>query len=167
MEPIGLTDKSRAILEAIAQGHSYEQILAQDPAWTYHDIFRAAVEALDVARAKCGCRSYEERMEEIRQAYPRAYEKWSNEEDDRLRGLFRAGTPVKEIARALQRQPADPQPNHEVEPCRSTVARRGCVSSVFWFRSFCVSHDPPSRRYALHDGSASIAAHRYKYSISI
>jgi DNA-binding NarL/FixJ family response regulator len=106
MQPGALTDKSRAILEAIAEGHTYEQILAQDAAWTYHDIFRAAAEALDAARAGPDGKRYDERMEEIRQAHPRAYEKWTAEDDDRLRELFRSGTPLKEIARELQRQPS-------------------------------------------------------------
>jgi hypothetical protein len=35
MEPNKLSDKARAILEAIAKGHTYEQILVQDLAWTY------------------------------------------------------------------------------------------------------------------------------------
>jgi hypothetical protein len=29
-----MTEKSRLILEAIAKGHSYEQILVQELAWT-------------------------------------------------------------------------------------------------------------------------------------
>ena len=41
-----LSEKSRAILEAIAKGRTYEQILVQELAWTYHDIFPAAAEAL-------------------------------------------------------------------------------------------------------------------------
>jgi hypothetical protein len=45
MEPNKLSDQSRAILEAIAKGHTYEQILVQDLAWTYHDIFQAAADA--------------------------------------------------------------------------------------------------------------------------
>ncbi|NLE39915.1 MAG: hypothetical protein GX621_18000 [Pirellulaceae bacterium] len=102
-----LTEQSRAILEAISQGHSYEQILVQDLAWTYHDIFRAAAEALDVAAAaRDGGKDYDQRMEEIRQAHPRAYEKWDAEEDERLRRLFHSGTSVKEIAHILQRQPS-------------------------------------------------------------
>jgi hypothetical protein len=105
METAGLSDKSQAILEAIAKGHSYEQILVQDLAWTYHDIFHAAAEALEVLKNGGGSR-YEERMEEIRRDHPRAYEKWSDEEDERLRRLFQSQTPVKEVARMLQRQPS-------------------------------------------------------------
>ena len=37
--------KSRAILKSIAEGHSFEQILAQNPSLNYHDIFRAVTEA--------------------------------------------------------------------------------------------------------------------------
>ena len=103
METTGLTKKSRVILEAIADGHTYEQILANFPAWTYHDIFAAAAEALRVAETTAD-KSYNDRMTEIRQDHPRAYEKWSDEEDIRLRNLFLANRPVKEIALALQRQ---------------------------------------------------------------
>jgi thiamine biosynthesis protein ThiC len=31
-----LSEKSRAILQAIAKGHTYEQILVQDLAWTWY-----------------------------------------------------------------------------------------------------------------------------------
>lgn len=40
-----LSDKSRAILEAIAMGQSYEQILKQDASLRYPDISKAAAEA--------------------------------------------------------------------------------------------------------------------------
>jgi uncharacterized protein YciW len=106
VETTELTERSRAILEAIAHGHAYEQILVQDLTLTYHDIFQAAVEALDVAKAERGGKSYDERMKEIRQAHPRAYEKWSAEEDDRLSQLSQSRKPVSEIANVLQRQPS-------------------------------------------------------------
>ena len=48
---MALSEKSRAILQAIAEGHTYEQILVQDLAWTYHDIFQAAAEALEAPQA--------------------------------------------------------------------------------------------------------------------
>jgi DNA-binding CsgD family transcriptional regulator len=105
MEPIALSKKSHVILEAIAEGHSYEQILAQYVAWTYQDIFEAAAEALNVLKTGVG-KSYEKRMEEIRQEHPRAYEKWTDQEDDQLRQLVESRTTAKEIARILQRQPS-------------------------------------------------------------
>ena len=70
METSELTEKSRAILEAIAQGHTYEQILAQHLAWTYHDIFLAAAEALDVAKADHGGKSYDDSSRAARGATP-------------------------------------------------------------------------------------------------
>ena len=45
-ETSGLSAKSAAVLELIAQGHGYDQILAARPDCTYLDIFRAAREAL-------------------------------------------------------------------------------------------------------------------------
>ncbi len=104
MEPIDLTKKSRAILTAIADGHTCEEVLANFPAWTYQDISRAAAEALSLSTI--GRPSYTERMETIRRDNPRAYEKWSEEEDAQLRQLFQTRTPQKEIARILQRQPS-------------------------------------------------------------
>ena len=101
-----LNDKSRAILEAIAEGHSYEQILSSNPKLTYNDIFRAAAEALESLDQPGKGKTYEQRMTEIRQAYPRAYDKWSDQEDARLTELFRKGIVVKEIAKTLQRQPS-------------------------------------------------------------
>jgi DNA-binding NarL/FixJ family response regulator len=106
MEPNTLSDKSRAILEAIAKGHTYEQILVQDLAWTYHDIFQAAAEALELAEFAGTKKSYDERLTEIKQAYPKAYQAWSKEEDVRLAERFHAGVSVKELAREFQRQPS-------------------------------------------------------------
>lgn len=40
-----LSKKSRAILRALAGGHSFEQILAANSKMNYHDIFRAAAQA--------------------------------------------------------------------------------------------------------------------------
>lgn len=41
-----LSPKSACVLEMIAEGHAYSQILEQYPALTFHDIFEAADEAL-------------------------------------------------------------------------------------------------------------------------
>jgi len=98
-----LTEKSRAILEAIAKGHTYEQILVQELAWTYHDIFRAASEALEAADATTPEKTYS--IEQIRQEHLRAYEKWDAAQDEQLAQLFRAGRSVRELAETLQRQP--------------------------------------------------------------
>jgi hypothetical protein len=104
---MNLSDKSRAILEAIAKGQTYEQILIQDLAWTYHDIFLAAAQAIEIADSPgLPDKAYEERMAEIRREHPKAYQPWTTEEDARLGERFRSGVPVKELAREFQRQPS-------------------------------------------------------------
>ncbi|HZL78620.1 MAG TPA: hypothetical protein VFC17_07180 [Candidatus Limnocylindrales bacterium] len=99
---MALSEKSRAILQAIAKGHTYEQILVQDLAWTYHDIFQAAAEALENPQVTNEGKSYD--VEEIRRDHPRAYEKWSDEEDGQLSALCRSGKNLREIATTLHRQ---------------------------------------------------------------
>lgn len=101
-EQRSLSQKSTTVLEFIARGHSYEQILSADSSLTYLDIFNAAQEALDVAQG--ASHDYTERLADIRQAHPRAYEKWSDEEDARLAQLVHEGISVKNIADLLHRQ---------------------------------------------------------------
>jgi len=45
-------------------------------------------------------------IEKIKQRYPRAYEKWTSEEDSLLQEKYAQGIAVKEIAKAFQRQPS-------------------------------------------------------------
>jgi DNA-binding NarL/FixJ family response regulator len=99
---MALSEKSRAILQAIAKGHTYEQILVQDLAWTYHDIFQAATEALETPQVTNEGKSYD--VEEIRHDHPRAYEKWGDKENRQLSELCRSGKSVKDIAKTLHRQ---------------------------------------------------------------
>jgi len=49
-------------------------------------------------------KSYQDRMDELRKKYPRAYEKWESEEEDKLIRLFNQGTPIRDIAKVLERQ---------------------------------------------------------------
>ena len=44
MKPNEPSQKSRDIVEAVAEGYSCEEILARDHSLTFHDIFRAATE---------------------------------------------------------------------------------------------------------------------------
>ncbi|HEY8173956.1 MAG TPA: ATP-dependent DNA helicase RecQ, partial [Dehalococcoidia bacterium] len=48
---------------------------------------------------------HEERILEARKAHPRAYEKWDDGEDARLRGLIESGERLDDIVRTLERQP--------------------------------------------------------------
>lgn len=92
----------------IADGHRYEQILEHYPDLTYLDIFDAAAEAIgrtDGASPPARSAAWENRMAEIKRRHPRAYEKWDESEEETVRSLFAAKTPVREIAAQLQRQP--------------------------------------------------------------
>ena len=98
-----LSDQSRAILEAIAKGHTYEQILVQELAWTYHDIFQAAAEVLEASGSGGPAKAYS--VEGIRHDHPKAYEKWDAAQDAQLRQLFQEGKSVADIAAMMKRQP--------------------------------------------------------------
>lgn len=101
---------ARTILALIAQGHTYEQILFTEPELTYYDIFAAAEEALMLdsraAPAPLSNAAYEARMAEIHARHPRAYELWTDAEDDQLQVLAGEGQSAKAIAAELQRQPS-------------------------------------------------------------
>jgi len=45
MRPNEISQKSRAVLKALAKGLSYEQLLAADRTLTAHDVFRALSES--------------------------------------------------------------------------------------------------------------------------
>jgi len=99
-----MTEKSRLIREVIAKGHSCEQILAQELAWTYHYIFEAAPEAPAVRNTSVPpAKVYA--VEDIRSEHAQAYVKRDSVQDDKLRQLFRTGKSVAGIARLMQRQP--------------------------------------------------------------
>jgi DNA-binding NarL/FixJ family response regulator len=94
-----LSANAIAVMELIAQGHSYEQILRACPTLTYPDIFDAAREVLRKAT------EWEaSRFAEIRRRHPRAYEKWTPDEERQLQTLVLAGCTVAQIAGTLQRQ---------------------------------------------------------------
>jgi DNA-binding CsgD family transcriptional regulator len=103
---VTISDKSRAILLYIAQGHTYQQIVDAYPDFTYLDIFSAAQEAIDIIdmnkRHDQDTVAY--RIDHIRKTHPKAYEKWDTEQDNKLKELFTAGISVKEIADSLERQ---------------------------------------------------------------
>ncbi|HMT08899.1 MAG TPA: hypothetical protein PKA82_12915 [Pyrinomonadaceae bacterium] len=98
-----LSPKAVAVLSLIADGHSYGQIVDGHPDITYRDIFAAADEALRMNESDS---DYNQRMAKIRKRYPRAYEKWSAEEDNELRSLFDRGISDTEAAEHFGRQPS-------------------------------------------------------------
>jgi hypothetical protein len=96
-----LSANSLAVLEMIAAGNSYGQILDAHPHLTHVDIFYAAEEALLVSTRE-GHRALDT-LKEKRKRHPRAYEKWTGEEEGRLRHLVRAGSTIAQIAGLLER----------------------------------------------------------------
>jgi len=98
-----LSPKSIAVLSLIADGHSYAQIVDGHPNISYLDIFHAAEEALRLNESES---DYHRRMAEIKSKHPRAYEKWTDDEDDELRLLFRRGVSNSEAAKHFGRQPS-------------------------------------------------------------
>jgi len=99
-----LSHQAVLVLEMIAAGSSYEQILAALPHLTYIDIFDAAREALDLSVIDRNPPKVTEGFASIRAAHPRAYERWTDADDNLLRRLAGDGISVARIANRLQRQ---------------------------------------------------------------
>lgn len=98
-----LSARSTTVLRLIAEGRTYEQILSLHPEMSYLDVFAVAREALEISTQ--ASEDYAERLAQIREAHPRAYEKWSAGEDAELAQLVARSETVGEIAARLRRQP--------------------------------------------------------------
>lgn len=116
-----LSPQTTDILRMIAGGHNYEQILKARPDLSYMDIFAAAKEALEASKAatpSCTLPSGEVAapntedagrtlsLSKLRERYPRAYEKWSPEEEEDLLDLYKKGLRPREIGEQIGRQPS-------------------------------------------------------------
>ncbi len=103
-----LSAKSRKILEEIAAGYSYSQIVDSDHGFRYPGIFAAAAEALEICDSldRESPTDYEQRMAEIKVAHPRAYEKWTEGDDAELKQRFLNGENVRSLSERFQRQPS-------------------------------------------------------------
>ena len=99
-----LSSQARSVLEQIAEGRTYEQILSRYPELTYLDVFAAAREALTLVGEER--EDYAARLARIKQRHLRAYERWTDDEDAQLKHAVQRGTPVAQIAKQLQRQPS-------------------------------------------------------------
>jgi hypothetical protein len=97
-EPRRLSLKATEILERIAQGQDYGQILAAHPLFTYIDICSAAQEALNLSRRPRPPRSPRQ------DRHTRAQERWTPEEEAQLRALVQSGETVARISGHLQRK---------------------------------------------------------------
>ncbi len=108
-----LGDNAITALKAIADGYTYEQILIKHPGLTYLDIFSTARDALDIIGASSDKTSMKDTpkaggktLDEYRKADPRAYEKWTEEEEDALLELMKTGHTIRSAAELLQRKPS-------------------------------------------------------------
>ncbi len=107
------------ILDMIARGLSYYQILLSDSRLTLADIMvsaKLAKELIDnfvtpehtivvngsIHVAASGGRIHN--VTKLREEHPRAFMKWSEEEEQQLAELFLAGKNMNEIARVLKRR---------------------------------------------------------------
>ena len=105
---VSMTD----ILELISHGFTYERILFTLKSLTYEDIFHAAKIAKEFVEIHLypkfpipeKSRQENRSLEKIRQQYPRAYEKWVEEEDTYLKSKYNEGLNVQELAAILQRK---------------------------------------------------------------
>jgi hypothetical protein len=114
-----ISASSIAVLEMIAAGSSYGQILSAHPSLTYLDIFHAAQECLD---ALVMSNQKPTQVQDVtRTRYPRAYEKRSEAEEQRLHEFVRSGLTVARIASRLQRQRS---------AIRSRIVRLGLVDEL-------------------------------------
>ncbi len=101
-EPSRLSPKSVIVLRLIAAGWSYGQIVDMHPEVNFLDIFAAAEEALRLNEMHSG---HDDRMADIKSQHPRAYEKWTPEEDALIRELVAQGVSSSAVAARLRRQP--------------------------------------------------------------
>lgn len=73
--------------------------LVQDAVGSHNSLSESSASQNNADRTK-------NQNEKIRQKYPRAYVKWSREEDDNLKNEYASGQQIGEIAQRFQRQPA-------------------------------------------------------------
>ncbi len=98
-----LSEKSVIVLSLIAEGHNYGHIVDGHADISYLDIFDAAKEALLLNEAQS---DYQERMTDIKRRYPRAYERWTDEEDAQLSAMHEQGRTGARMTQQLERQPS-------------------------------------------------------------
>ncbi|MDX2176318.1 MAG: hypothetical protein SF028_07585 [Candidatus Sumerlaeia bacterium] len=103
MSARNLSEKSQTILRLIADGLSYEQIVAHRAGIRYPDIFAAAKEALELLADRPG---HAARLEQIKAQHPQAYAPWTKDADEELALLHSESRSVGEMAEHFGRQPS-------------------------------------------------------------
>lgn len=99
-----LSSKAANIVKMIVGGRNYTQVIAADPNIRAKDLFDAVKLAVLMKTDGAQPGAYAQHLAAIRAEWPRAYEKWTPDEDERLRSMHGNGIPLEEIAGVLQRQ---------------------------------------------------------------
>ncbi len=116
MNDMELSAKTLAVMQLIAKGHSYEQIVSSHPDLTYRDIFDGAAEVVAASRE-----TSRDHMAQLKQRHRRAYEAWTDEEEEQLRRLIDDGHTIARIAGRLERNRG---------AIRSRIVRLGLVNRL-------------------------------------
>lgn len=94
---MSLTTTQRRILELLASGHSYEQVLVAYPESTYADIAEAIQSLIDGDLGDTTVPADRDWTP------PNAYQPWTESADAELRGMALQGMPFGEIAERIGR----------------------------------------------------------------
>lgn len=99
-----LTNEAAIVVKMIAANCDSARAVAADPNISRKDLVEAVILALRMKRRMAPSGVYAQRLAAIRAECPRAYEKWTFDEDEQLRSIHASGMPVEEIAEHLHRQ---------------------------------------------------------------
>jgi len=72
----------------------------------FEEHLESFAEGLQKALQFLGVKTKAYKVDDVRQTYPKAYERWTPEEDERLKLEYQAGVSVSELAIYFQRQPS-------------------------------------------------------------
>lgn len=97
-----MTEPSLIILRFLAEGCTVEEVFWHYPSLDYGHIRQAAQEALNSLTTPT---EQEKGIERTKSRYPKAFTRWTDEEQDLLAREFQAGNSVKALSELLNRQP--------------------------------------------------------------
>lgn len=101
-------DRHRNIRNRVVHGDTnYKDTLRQDLVNRLHNLARQlANREINGAVQKDHKTNHEERLDKIRNQFPKAYERWTEDEDGLLREKFKEGLTVDHLAGLFKRQPS-------------------------------------------------------------
>ncbi len=97
-----LSEKSVEFFRYLSSVAREQPLRLSDDNFTSVDIERAAREALILNQS---LQTRDGKADKLLKAYPRAYDKWCPEEEQRVAELYRAGKTMREIAVVVKRHP--------------------------------------------------------------